>query len=157
MNTQPLVESASLDWLNGLLERAEWTARHSQSIDERRADRTAVVAEVHRSSTERLLQEPTTRRWRGDLVVGREAALLFANLDNPTARWQLRSPGLLHMELIRRPNPSWRGPWRPYRPDVSVHAFALRAVARVTCTWDEPTWPYRMGQFPAPQKAPPGL
>jgi hypothetical protein len=97
---------------------------------------------AHRSLTERLLQGPTTRHWSGDLVVGRDAALLFANLD--TGRWRFSEPWRLRMELKRRPNTlSGRRPaivprmltndaieaqrrlrWQPYLPVVPVHAFA---------------------------------
>lgn len=102
-----------------------------------------LYAEVLRSSMARLLQEPTSRHWNGDLVVGRDAALLFANLD--TGRWQLESPAQLRMVLRGRPNPSsgvrhatvpqmvtddaairaqQRRRWRPYLPNVPTHAFA---------------------------------
>jgi hypothetical protein len=104
-----------------------------------------LYAVAHRSLMERLLQGPTTRHWSGDLVVGRDAALLFANLD--TARWRLSEPWRLRMELKRRPNTlsgrssaivpqmltndaieaQRRLRWRPYLPVVPVHAFAPRS------------------------------
>lgn len=105
-----------------------------------------LYVEVRRSSMTRLLQEPTTRHWNGDLVVGQDAALLFANLD--TGRWEFESPWHLRMRLRRRPNPSSgvtraivpqmvtddaaikaqaRRRWRPYLPSVPTHAFALQS------------------------------
>lgn len=105
-----------------------------------------LYAEVRRAAMERLLEKPTSRHWKGDLVVGRDAALIFANLD--TGRWHFESPGQLRMVLKGRLNPSSgarhaivpqlitdnavimakaRRRWRPYRPNVPTHAFALQS------------------------------
>lgn len=108
-----------------------------------------MYSEVHRSSMERLLIEPTRRHWNGHLVVGRDVALIFANLD--TIRWKFESPAQLRMELRGGLNPSSRvryatvpqlvtdnaairaearRRWRPYRPNVPAHAFALHSGGR---------------------------
>lgn len=94
--------------------------------DESPAERLGVelYAKVRRSSMQRLLQEPTTTHWNGDLVVGRHAAMLFANLDNMAGRWQLCSPTQLRMHE-RRPDRSPVRSWRPYLPNLVIHAFAL--------------------------------
>lgn len=105
-----------------------------------------LYAVVRRSAMERLLEKPTSRHWKGDLVVGRDAALIFANLD--TGRWHFESPGQLRMVLRGRLNPSSgarqeivpqlttdnaaivakaRRRWRPFRPNVPTHAFALQS------------------------------
>lgn len=105
-----------------------------------------LYAEVQRSSVERSLQGPTTRHWSGDLVLGPDAGLLFANLD--TTRWQLRRPTQLRMELRRGLNASSgrrlaivpqmltdnaaieaqrKRPWRLRLPSVPIHVFARQS------------------------------
>lgn len=95
-------------------------------IDSSSAERLGLelYAKVRRSSAERLLQEPTTTHWNGDLVVGRHAAMLFANLDNKAGRWQLYSPTQLRMHERRSDRSPVRS-WRPYLPNLVIHAFAL--------------------------------